>query len=277
MNEDVLEQAADWYDSQGELSASETNDFLRWLQNEEHRLAYEKVAKCMESPEIEKGLLYPKGLHTKTNNVVSIFSDVKAALTHKSVYAAASVAVIGIVAFALFSTLYFTEQSHTTNSVAEATSPSNLVKTYATDIAVRRSRVLEDGSQVHLNASTLVEFESSSEKRHASLESGQVLFEVAHDAKRPFVIDVGESQVVVLGTVFDIDRYRGDMTIRVYDGQVSVRADKTITLGKGESVSVVKNRISKIQSHNDHMPPWRSGWLEIDQEPILGVITQFQR
>lgn len=67
---------------------------------------------------------------------------------------------------------------------------------------------LPDGSVVWLNSETKLTYPSqfASDKRLVSLE-GEAYFEVAKDTKKPFVVQVGEIDVEVLGTSFDLDSY----------------------------------------------------------------------
>ena len=272
MKTEMLEEAADWYDNQAELSTSEHAEFLRWLENKEHRLAYEKIVSYMGSPEITLALdAQQVPAHT---GVVHYLNSV---FTYSSQRAlAASVAIFSLAALLSLSLIY-SESSTTTATTQSQAGPTVATETYITETAIRASRILSDGSQVHLNALSALEFKASHDERHAILNQGQVLFDVAHDTQRPFIIDVGSSQVVVLGTLFDIDRTDKGMTLHVYEGVVTVSADKKILVHKGQSVSVINNKIEENKSHNDLMPTWRTGWLDVNQEPITQVIAKFQR
>ena len=78
----------------------------------------------------------------------------------------------------------------------------------ATTAGQRAQFVLPDGSKVWLNASTQLAYKTSlwSRERQVNL-TGEAYFEVAKDAKKPFVVQAGEIDVEVLGTCFDLDSY----------------------------------------------------------------------
>ena len=67
---------------------------------------------------------------------------------------------------------------------------------------------LPDGSVVWLNSETKLTYPNqfTGDRRFVSLE-GEAYFEVAKDAKKPFVVQAGEIDVEVLGTCFDLDSY----------------------------------------------------------------------
>lgn len=67
---------------------------------------------------------------------------------------------------------------------------------------------LPDGSVVWLNSETKLTYPNqfADDRRLVSLE-GEAYFEVAKDAKKPFVVQAGEIDVEVLGTCFDLDSY----------------------------------------------------------------------
>lgn len=94
-----------------------------------------------------------------------------------------------------------------------------------TAIGEQRSLVLSDGSLVTLNTASRVEVEMSQHHRTVRLLSGEALFEVAHDATRPFDVMTGNTTVRAIGTQFDVDRRADSTTVTVVDGRVAVFTD----------------------------------------------------
>ena len=68
------------------------------------------------------------------------------------------------------------------------------------------SLTLADGTQVWLNAASRLRFFTSDRgrERRVWLE-GEAYFEVAHDARRPFIVESGGQSIRVLGTRFNIN------------------------------------------------------------------------
>ena len=85
---------------------------------------------------------------------------------------------------------------------------------------------LPDGSNVWLNAASSISFPTAfgGQERRVRI-SGEAYFEVAHDAAKPFKVDIeGKATVTVLGTHFNINAYADDNAIRttLLEGKVQV-------------------------------------------------------
>lgn len=93
---------------------------------------------------------------------------------------------------------------------------------YVTGIAELRHELLEDGSVLTLGASSRVTVKFTESKRQVMLERGEVFFEVAKDAGRPFVVSVGGGQVRAVGTAFNINKRNDSVTVSVVEGIVKV-------------------------------------------------------
>ena len=86
-----------------------------------------------------------------------------------------------------------------------------------------RSFRLVDGTQINLNAGSVMRVDISRGARRVVMADAEAVFDVAHDARRPFLITSGDREVRVVGTMFNL-RQRGDvMTLSVRRGVVEVR------------------------------------------------------
>lgn len=95
-------------------------------------------------------------------------------------------------------------------------------ETYSTQLGEQLVFQLEDGSVVYLNTSSRMKVRFSDESRDIYLPRGQALFEVEHDARRPFRVHTETSVVEAVGTQFDV-RVLGHKTIvSVVEGAVRV-------------------------------------------------------
>ena len=84
---------------------------------------------------------------------------------------------------------------------------------------------LPDGSVVWLNSESKLTYPNrlTGGRRFVSVE-GEAYFEVAKDAKKPFVVQAGEVDVEVLGTCFDLDSYSSGefIEIALLNGSVKI-------------------------------------------------------
>ena len=75
---------------------------------------------------------------------------------------------------------------------------------------------LPDGSTVNMNSGSTIKYSKSfgSEKREVIL-TGEALFDIKKDPKKPFLVQAKDLQVKVLGTVFNVKSYGNEQTIEV--------------------------------------------------------------
>jgi transmembrane sensor len=93
---------------------------------------------------------------------------------------------------------------------------------YATGLAEVRAIRLSDGSEVTLGARSSLEVAFRFRTRSVLLTSGVAFFSVAKNPSRPFVVRVGDKEVRVLGTQFEIRSDPDAMRVSVVEGAVEV-------------------------------------------------------
>jgi transmembrane sensor len=93
---------------------------------------------------------------------------------------------------------------------------------FTTALGEQRSVLLADGSRVTLNTASTIEVNLHNGRREVRLLQGEALFEVAHDATRPFVVRAGNALLKDVGTQFNVDMHSNGTTVTVVEGQVSV-------------------------------------------------------
>ncbi len=102
------------------------------------------------------------------------------------------------------------------------------IDTFATGVGGQRAVLLKDGTRMSLNTSTRMRVEQAVAQRTVSAEKGEALFEVAKDARRPFVVRVADGEVVALGTVFyvrlapSIGADGDKLSVILIEGQVAI-------------------------------------------------------
>lgn len=165
---------------------------------------------------------------------------------------------------------------------------------YGTESGERRVVTLEDGSKVSLDSNSLVQVRYSGDARHLKLARGQARFDVAHQARRPFVVDAGDRTVVATGTSFNIDLRESQVVVTLIEGHVIVtsRAPRlpavaqpkspapAVRLEAGETLTasidtVAPPRIEKAQL--DTVTAWESGRLIFDNETLAAVVDRIGR
>lgn len=161
--------------------------------------------------------------------------------------------------------------------------------TYALDIATaageRRTLDLPDGSNVALNVDSRLTVRYSLNRREVTLERGEAFFHVARDAGRPFTVDSGDSQVKVVGTVFNVRAGAPHTVVKVLEGRVEVRPERAAAqprvyvLGPGNGLSIdpASHRARQIAAAAETVGDWRSGQLHFKRTPLGEVADELQR
>ena len=111
----------------------------------------------------------------------------------------------------------------------------------ATDRGGEYQLVLSDGTRVFLNAVTSLKYPVvfGGGERRVELD-GEAYFEVAADSARAFVVEVGDMEVEVYGTSFDVTTfYEGEVRTVLVEGSVGVREP-----GSGKVCRVVPGQMA---------------------------------
>lgn len=167
--------------------------------------------------------------------------------------------------------------------------PGSLSETQVVEIAAdqaqRRTVRLVDGSRLTLDRGASVRDLSSAGERHFVLMRGRARFDVAHDARRPFVVDGGAGRVIAHGTLFDVALE--DRTIRVVllRGLVEVRhrdeggspMARPRFLHPGEQVIVGTGRIAEPSPADAQLLRWPDTMISFDDVPLSRAIDIFNQ
>jgi transmembrane sensor len=118
---------------------------------------------------------------------------------------------------------------------------------------------------------------------------GEALFDVVHDSNRPFRVVLGNSEIRVLGTRFNIYRRpTGSTTVTVLEGKVEVRGfgnggsgqpEWTRTLEANEqidysSLGLVHEPHATLAQDSVH---WRTGYYRFENQPVETVLDELTR
>lgn len=164
---------------------------------------------------------------------------------------------------------------------------------YQTALAATRTVALPDGSSVTLGARSSITVAYRAGERRVILSSGEALFDVVHDAARPFVVDAGPSTIRDVGTRFNVNRTATSVRIGVLEGRVQVSranaaAVSAVTIGRGQAVQVVQS-IAVESAHDPSLGSslvvttqeapgaWRDGRLVFDNVRLADLSADVNR
>jgi transmembrane sensor len=154
----------------------------------------------------------------------------------------------------------------------------------ASRIGEIRTITLEDGSRVTLDTNSVVEVRFDGERRLVQLERGRARFEVAHDARRPFVVAAGPGEVVAHGTVFDVDLRRSGILVVLLQGSVEVRrpaaggkSAASTMLRPGQQLAISAGSAAAPVAIRAPETRWPSGMLSFEDAPLVDVLASANR
>jgi transmembrane sensor len=163
---------------------------------------------------------------------------------------------------------------------------------YTTPVGAIESVPITDGSKVTLNTDSQIRVTLTETERRIELKHGEAFFEVAHDAKRPFIVRVGNKRVIAVGTKFSVRRDSNDeMQVVVTEGKVriesageapgsaeDVTASTFLTPGaiaRASDAGVLVQR--KTLPEAEEQLSWRAGILKFRNQTLADAIAEFNR
>lgn len=143
-------------------------------------------------------------------------------------------------------------------------------------------QLLPDGSQIKLNARSELTVQYFAHQRSVALRQGAAFFSVVRDEHRPYVVEVGDIRVTVLGTSFGVERTSDAIFVQVESGIVRVenrQGTHHLSLEKGQQVRIPINdpaRTQWEQAANPMPAAWRYKELVFDTETLSHVVERLR-
>jgi transmembrane sensor len=110
---------------------------------------------------------------------------------------------------------------------------------YRTAVGEQRSITLEDGSVVELNTRSCLRTRFSRTLRAVELVEGEAIFRVAKDVHRPFRVRTGATDIVAVGTAFNVNADDTRTIVTVLEGRV--RVDSRVAIPAGRAAAGVRS------------------------------------
>lgn len=270
------------------LSAAETAEFVRWLQEDpQHAAVFEELESVWKD----------------LSRLASVSAGVRgraaapegAALARRGrrrsrrvwVWPAAAAAAAAAAALVLLAALPFRAPAYTAE----------------TAVGAFQKLDLPDGSVAQLNTNTAIETEFSGEQRRVRLIRGEAHFSVVPDAARPFIVIAGPVAVRAVGTAFNVHQRDDAVEVLVTQGRVRLDdADPRRSLLAADAAAVEpplliagERAVVATSATDARTPPvpaavhrlspgemqralaWQERRLEFDAVPLAEVVREFNR
>ena len=158
---------------------------------------------------------------------------------------------------------------------------------YAAALGEMREVALADGSHATLASDSQLEVRLGRRERHVALLRGEAIFDVAHDARRPFVVDAGGRRVVVVGTRFSVRTDARSLRVVVTEGTVRLQArperadSRPSALLPAGSMALVRDDGVLVRSmplaEAEGLLGWREGLLVFRDATLADAAAEFNR
>lgn len=258
-----------------ESTAQQEEELAVWYESadnqmlfDEIKLLWDEIVRNSESytPDMD---YYWKLLQTRTELIDKKKAKVTLSLKKLRLYAAAaSVLLIMAVSFSFFLGRDLSSDDLTIQSYKALSGKSEIL--------------LPDGSKVWLNKGSEITFASDFLRERQVGLTGEALFEVKKEGRKPFIVSTDEIQVKVEGTRFNVQAYQGDKDIRValLEGKVTVLSENELfKLSPGEIASF--DRTSQLLSLGNGDVGFEAFWAEksytFDKKTLREICRYLER
>lgn len=143
--------------------------------------------------------------------------------------------------------------------------------------------LLDDGSRVQMDLATRIDVRLERQSRDVELTQGRAIFDVAHDAARPFTVEAGEARVTAVGTRFQVDRLDSDVRVTLLQGSVllskvsDAAADMRLSSGEQAVYSLRNAQWSKHEVDADTAVSWSRGFHVFRATPLEDAVREINR
>jgi transmembrane sensor len=159
---------------------------------------------------------------------------------------------------------------------------------YASSVGQIQTVTLPDGSVATLSSDSRVDVQISRGERHVALAKGEAFFDVAHDTRRPFVVETDGRRVAAVGTRFSVRRDPQEIRVVVTEGKVRLEsrpgpdgtAQPVSLLPAGSVATAGRNGVlvrSLPVAEAERFLEWRDGFLTFDDTSLADAAAEFNR
>ena len=162
-----------------------------------------------------------------------------------------------------------------TDSVTESVEYNRLVIPRGGEYKI----VLADGSQVWINSQSVLEFPACfvGKERRVRLQ-GEAYFEVSKNVEKPFIVDMGNKEIRVLGTSFNVNDYDGKFVTTLVSGKVQVFVnDKDYVLTSSMQVRVEGDDVFVEEVDVREFTAWKDGLFVFKKQKLREVMDILSR
>ncbi|MDB5275020.1 MAG: anti-FecI sigma factor, FecR [Chitinophagaceae bacterium] len=173
--------------------------------------------------------------------------------------------------------------SYSNNQADPSEEKAQLFNTIQTPRGGKYKLVMADGTIAILDAASSIRYPVAFNGKERSVEiTGQVYFEVIHNADQPFKVSVKGQIIEDLGTKFNINAYDDEPVIKttLLEGSIALtRSNHTTILRPGQqAVNTIKEADTKVVVADiEEVVAWKNDYFVFNNEAIESVMRKISR
>lgn len=142
---------------------------------------------------------------------------------------------------------------------------------------------LNDGTEIHLNSESELKFPVSFTgltNREVFLEKGEAFFDVAKNTDQPFIVNIKDIKVSVLGTSFNINDYNKLISTTLVEGKVKVQNNnESVIINPNQQVIFNKSDNKFIVKDVDvsSFIGWKENQWTFEDSPLEDIMSSLSR
>ncbi len=276
----IREQAIDWCLrlESPDATANDRQCFEAWRdENPRHRREYEEAVQLWSDMDHVKALWAEARRQAAQQGAVAGGDQTSVSPRPSLFDRQAWAPAMGVVAAICALTLWW------------AWKPTAPVQHYQTVKGEQHTFHLDDGSTVVMNTDSALSVQLSTRERMVTLQQGEALFMVSHDAERPFTVLARNGRIRDIGTQFLIHTFSEHVEVSVLEGMVDVdipdanafhsSTGELQRLVKGDQVQFTSaGHLSSVHAFDSAMAlAWTNRFLVFENAPLEEVLKEWAR
>jgi transmembrane sensor len=151
---------------------------------------------------------------------------------------------------------------------------ADLTADIRTGTGERRTVMLDDGSELLLNAQSAADIQFDPQRRLVRLREGELLAKVASDRIRPFLIQTDQARLRAYGERFLVRERAGQGQVVALNGAVEIDGQngERLQLAAGHEVHYDRAGFGPVQASSSGATAWVDGFLQVRDRPLAEVI-----
>ena len=174
--------------------------------------------------------------------------------------------------------------SYLINPNLKGSGDGDLIQTFTSEAGSVSSIELKDGSRIWLSSGSELRFTEKTKKRVVASLSGEAYFEIEHNDKREFIVNVDKLRIYDLGTKFNIKAYKQDHEINatLIEGIIDIQNTKGNRLLKMKPNEHFSFNKSNNKYHLENIDPtlvtaWKDGKFVFIDKTLRQVCDELER